>query len=218
MEKITLNKQDTLILESYKQMIPALASYLGNAYEIVLHSLNNFDHSIIAIENGFHTGRKVGDPITDLAKYWLKENEDKHELIQSSYYTKNKLGEPLRSTTIIIRGTNNKSIGVLCINFYLGTPFINLISDMMPEQVLPFTDEHFTTDPDIVEIELKNAHEQIRKNNSITASQRKKEIIRILYSKNVFSIKNSVEQVANALDISINTVYFHLRNIAKETN
>ncbi|WP_329886374.1 helix-turn-helix domain-containing protein [Pseudoramibacter sp. HA2172] len=88
----------------------------------------------------------------------------------------------------------------------------------MPEQVLPFTDEHFITDPDFVEIELKNAHEQIRKSNSITASQRKKEIIRILYSKNVFSIKKSVEQMANALNISINTVYFRLRNIAKETS
>ena len=32
----------------------------------------------------------------------------------------------------------------------------------------------------------------------------------------IFEIKNSVEQIANELDISVNTVYFHLRNIAKQ--
>ena len=40
---------------------------MGSAYEIVLHSLEDFDHSVIAIVNGEHTGRTVGAPITDLA-------------------------------------------------------------------------------------------------------------------------------------------------------
>ena len=62
-----LTKSDKLILESYKTMIEGLAKYLPNSYELVLHSLENLEESVIAIYNGEHTGRKVGAPITDLA-------------------------------------------------------------------------------------------------------------------------------------------------------
>ena len=75
-----LTKSDKLILESYKTMIEGLAKYLPNSYELVLHSLENLEESVIAIYNGEHTGRKVGAPITDLALNLLEQinngNED----------------------------------------------------------------------------------------------------------------------------------------------
>lgn len=217
MKRIALTKQDRLILESYKSTVLALASYLGDAYEIILHSLENPEHSVIQIANGFHTGREVGAPITDLGIYWLEKIQSGSEKTnQFSYFSKNKLGEPLKSSTIAIRGAGDKIIGLLCINFYLGTPAINLISDLFPQETSVFATENFATSPDTVENELKNACEQVRLNSSVPVSQQKKEVIRILYHRKVFDIKNSVEQVANALDISINTVYFHLRNLAKE--
>ncbi|MDD3339293.1 MAG: PAS domain-containing protein [Lachnospiraceae bacterium] len=217
MEKVSLTKQDRLILESYKATVTSLASYLGDSYEIVLHSLEDPTHSVIQIANGFHTGRKIGAPITDLAIYWLGKIKSGNEKInQYSYFSKNKLGEPLKSSTIAIRNSGDKIIGLLCINFYLGTPVINLISDLVQKDSSVFATENFMTSPDTVENELKTACEQVRLNPALPASQRKKEIIKILYHRGVFDIKNSVEQVANALEISINTVYFHLRNIAKE--
>lgn len=44
---------------------------------------------------------------------------------------------------------------------------------------------------------------------------RNKEIIRLLQNRHVFELKNAVELVANHLGISVNTVYFHLRNLTK---
>lgn len=215
--KVTLTKQDLAILESYKLTVKALAAYLGDAYEIILHSLEDPEHSVIEIANGFHTGRVVGDPITDLAITWLEKLENSDEKINHySYYSKNKLGEPLKSSTIAIRNSKNKIIGLLCINLYLGTPFINLVSDLIPQETSIFVSENFATNPDAVELELQKAKEQILMNPSIPVAQQKKEIIRILHHHKVFDIKNSVEQVANGLDISINTVYFHLRNIVKD--
>ena len=63
--------------------------------------------------------------------------------------------------------------------------------------------------------ELKQAKEQVWKDSAVLPSARNKEVIRILQKKRMFEIKNSVEQVAHELNISVNTVYFHLRNIAK---
>lgn len=72
-QPIKLTKVDREILNSYITMIQGLAFYLGNGYEMVLHSLESFEHSVICIINGEHTGRKVGAPITDLALNMLDE-------------------------------------------------------------------------------------------------------------------------------------------------
>lgn len=215
--KITLTEQDTHILESYKSTVRALAAYLGDAYEIVLHSLEDPEHSVIEIANGSHTGRSIGAPITDLAVRWLKKLEESDENVNHySYYSRNRLGEPLKSSTIAIRGSRNRIIGLLCINLYLDTPFMDLVSNMIPHETSIFASENFAVSPDAVDSELKKAQEQVLANPSISAQQRKKEIIRLLYQHNIFDIKNAVEHVANYLDLSINTVYFHLRNIMKE--
>ena len=61
------------------------------------HSLENYDHSVIKIINGFHTGRTEGAPITDLALSMLERINGKDGAGSISYYTKNKKGEPLQS-------------------------------------------------------------------------------------------------------------------------
>ena len=64
---VTLTLVDREILNSYSRFIDGLGRYLGDAYEIVLHSLETYEHSVINILHGEHTERKVGAPITDLA-------------------------------------------------------------------------------------------------------------------------------------------------------
>lgn len=215
---MTLTAEDRSILESYTTIVDGLAAYLGNSFEIALHSLEDMDHSVIRIANGFHTGRTVGSPITDLALYILeqiKTNPDKNGY--HVYFSKNKLGEPLKSTTIAIKNNQGTIIGLLCINLFLGTPLIHFMTDLVPPDISVFAAEHATTNPNLtIQQELENAREAVLNDPSILPSLRNREIIRILQSKRIFDLKNSIEQVANALDISINTVYFHLRKIAKQ--
>ena len=66
-------RMDRMVLESYKTLCEGLANYLGDGYEIVLHSLENYDNSVIKIINGYYTGRKEGAPITDLALHMLED-------------------------------------------------------------------------------------------------------------------------------------------------
>ena len=53
-----LTKTDRAVLESYKILCDGLANYLGEGYEIALHSLENYGSSVIKIINGYYTGRK----------------------------------------------------------------------------------------------------------------------------------------------------------------
>ena len=72
---IELTPTDRQILNSYALMLDGLGAYLGEGYELVLHSLESLDHSVIKIINGHYTGRKEGSPITDLALKMLGELE-----------------------------------------------------------------------------------------------------------------------------------------------
>ncbi len=217
MQPIRLTNSERMILDTYRDTVDGLAEYLGESYEIVLHSLESFDRSVIAIRNGFHTGRRIGSPMTDFALSMLERlNSSDQETDHPVYFSKNKLGEPLKSTTIAIRGERRRIIGMLCINLYLGTPFLHMVSEMLPRENAVFTAENFAEGtPVTIEQEIENARAAVLNNQAVLPSLRNKEIIRYLQARHIFDIKNSVEQVAAALNLSINTVYFHLRNLTK---
>lgn len=60
------------------------------------------------------------------------------------------------------------------------------------------------------------ARSSVMNNPAIPSVNKNKEIIGILNSKGLFNIKDSVNSVAKALDISRNTVYLHLWGISEE--
>lgn len=215
-ETIFLTSEEHRLLESYKIVVDGIAAYLGSSYEVVLHNLEDPEHSVIKIINGFHTGRKEGSAITELGlSMWDKFSQNEDTLNHTVYFNKNNLGGPMKSVSIAIRN-GSRLIGMLCINLYLGTPLINFFDDLTPHDITFFAPEVFSdATPDTIEKELQTAKEQVWKDAAILPSSRNKEVIRILQKKRIFEIKNSVEQVAHELNISVNTVYFHLRNLSK---
>ena len=210
--------EDRRILESYIPVVEGLADYLGSSFEITLHSLENLEHSVIKIVNGYHTGRTEGSPITDLALSMLKKlEEDNQESDYQVYFCRNRNGEPMKSTTIAIRGKQSNIIGLMCINLYLGTPVLEFMSNLMPQNAGAFMSENFAENSSVAVLQkLEDAKNQINNDSRILPSMRNKEIIRLLYHRHVFELKNAVDLVANELNISSNTVYFHLRNFSKK--
>ena len=123
---------DFRILDSYKSVLDGLAAYLGDGYEIVLHSLHDLDHSVIKIINGHYTGRREGFPITDLALSMLAKIEERPDTNCITYFNRNQKGEPLKSATIVIRNHSRMAIGLLCINFYMNTSVFQFLQSMTP--------------------------------------------------------------------------------------
>lgn len=219
---IQLTYVDKIILKSYCQMLEGLSDYLGDGYEIVLHSLEDCSHSAIKVVNGFHTGRKEGAPITDLALAMLERIQKQDEASQAiTYFAKNKNGEPLKSATIAIEGENHRTIGLLCINFYLNTSladFLNAFTkDDLKEIRVPDSMENFSANSqELIEELVKQVRQEVYDDLSISLQKKNKEIIQRLYAKGVYNMKDAVLKTANILNMSKNTVYLHLRNLEAE--
>ena len=105
---VPFTDEDHRILSSCVTLVEGLADYLGGGYEIVLHSLEDVEHSVVKIINGHHTGRTTGAPITDLALSMLSRIENENRPGYISYFSRNKKGEPLKAATIAIRGVGGQ--------------------------------------------------------------------------------------------------------------
>ena len=213
-----LSKANKLIMDSYASMMEGLSTYLGSTYEISLHSLEDYNHSVVKIMNGYHSGRSEGAPLTDLALNMLKRISDQGLSATESYTSYNAVshaGEHLKSATIPIIGENNRVIGLLCINFYIDSPLSEVLQSLIGSKMDQPEQEYFANSvSDIMAEAVTNARNQVMLNSSIPAVYKNKEIVRLLYEKGIFRIKDSVSRVADALGVSKNTVYLHLRSIS----
>lgn len=211
---IKLTVTDRVILNSYRSMLDGLADYLGSGFEFVLHSLEDYDSSVIKIINGHHTGRKLGAPITDLALNMLSKIQDEKLDGYVSYRSKNKKGRPLYSTTISVYGEKHRIIGLICINFYADTPLSEVfpIFEMLKSNHSAMN-ENFADDVDtLIEQAYNEIYHQVMADESITVNYKNKEIIYLLHEQGIFNMKDSVVKVANIMGLSKNTVYMHLRS------
>jgi len=215
---VALTPTDRLILQSCGGLLDGLANYLGEGYEIVLHSLEDFDHSVIKIVNGHHTGRKVGAPITDLALNMLSRISEAGEEPCISYFTRNRQGQPLKAATIAIRGERGRIIGLLCINFYLNTPFADAIAVFTPAAAAPtqVTETFGENSAELVEQAVGRARLRVDADASVPPSMKKRQMVAQLYAEGIFNIKSAVDLVAEAMGISKNTVYLHLRHARED--
>ncbi len=216
MEKITLTPVDRQILESYKIMLDGLSAYLGPAYEIVLHSLEDPEHAAIKVINGHFTGRTEGAPITDLAIRMLEEistSKDKHGSLV--YFNKNHNGQPMKSATVPVLGENDRIIGFLCMNLHLEVPYSTILESLTPaaDGSTSIAETFVSNTDEVIRKAVETARTQTLSNPEIPAAGKNKEIIALLKEKEIFTLKGAVGKVAEQLGISVNTVYLHLRNL-----
>jgi predicted transcriptional regulator YheO len=194
-----------------------LAVYLGEAFEFVLHDLDDLDHSVIKIVNGNRSGRKEGAPITDLALSMLEKISTKDDECYIAYHSKSKYGKPIKALTLGIFGERNRIIGLLCVNFYLDTPFSLVLDSLFPRNHADYVSENFINNSDeLILKSLEKIKKEIVADDTILVSQKNKEIITLLYHQGIFKLKNAVKITAKDLHITQNTVYMHLRSLEKE--
>ena len=209
--EIQMTAEDHVILESYKTLLDGLADYLGSGYELVLHSLENLDHSAVKVINGFHTGRKEGAPITELALQMLQRINSQGGQDFITYHSVNSAGKPLRSATMAIRGKNKRIIGLLCINFYLDTPLSELLQLLSGSQHA-VQETYVQNNDEMIQKAVQRAAWRADSEGFAGTALRNKAIIHILYEEGIFNVKDAVQRVADELQISKNTVYLHLRH------
>ena len=108
------------LIEFYTRLAHGLAVQFGSNCEVVVHDLQGKDieHSIIAIENGHVTGRRIGDGPSQIVLESLHNSEQNlKQEDKLAYLTKTKNGKILKSSTIFIRDDSDKIIGIFGINY-----------------------------------------------------------------------------------------------------
>lgn len=218
MSIIELTDADRIVLESYEHMLDGLAAYLGDGYEIILYSLEDPNRSIVKIINGQYTERHVGAPVSGLALSILEHIQQPGENNYVCYTTQNKLGETLKLSSIAIRGSDDRIIGLLCINHYQNTQpqdvLLNFFEDAKVLDVLR-RQQDVSAQTDSLQEAVLRTKQRIDSDPAILPSLKNKEIVLALEEQGIFQLKNAVISVAEILGISKNTVYLHLRNGAK---
>lgn len=105
---------DREVLQQYINLVPFLAETFGDSCEVLVHDLTDPHCSVVAIANGFNSGRSIGSPITGLARQFIDDGEylDKDYLSNYSGLSKDK---KFRSGTFFIKN-EDRLVGMLCIN------------------------------------------------------------------------------------------------------
>jgi len=210
------------ILNKYKILTEFLAEVMGEHCEIVLHDIEDFENSIVAIENNHISGRKIGDSLTDLALNVLKDEENLECNYLANYDGKTYDGKELRSSTYFIRDENEKVIAMLCINIDLSryieardllNTMIGKRNDIEENNTDKNFAENFTSSiEELIDSMIENSIGSKSIPPSRMTAEEKKEITKKLDKRGVFLLKNSVSKVAKKLQTSEATVYRYLNH------
>ncbi|GLB28421.1 hypothetical protein LAD12857_03440 [Lacrimispora amygdalina] len=105
-------------LQLLTQIAQGVAAHFGSQCEVVIHDLSreNMESSIVFIENGQVSNRKIGDGPSEIVLETLKKDPDllKDRL---SYLTRTEDGRILKSSTMYIRGTDHTVDYILALNY-----------------------------------------------------------------------------------------------------
>ncbi len=209
---------DQEILNIYRRLVPFLADLCGNSCEILLQDVSHPGSSVIAVQNGYHSGRGIGSPVTAFAASLIESGEyrDKDYITGSRIAGK---GPNDISSTWFIKN-EGRLIGLLCINRDMSTfnELNNVIRRLKSQYNLLDTEE--PADPDNTSSPAGRMKDMIA--DTITESglhpermtrSEKIGILRELQAQGVLNMKGCVNEIAAQLEISVPTVYRYLKEL-----
>ncbi|EKV56017.1 YheO domain-containing protein [Brachyspira hampsonii 30446] len=209
-------QEDFSILNSYKNISISLGKYLGDNVEIVIYSFENENCPIVFMVNEYMHNKNIGDAISDKDRSILNEMIDKHN---NSFFKNNFIetvtGEYHKKNYTIIENSNAVPIAMMVIDWKFDVSLINTLKVFIPDNVNSDVKENKNSKSEDIIIEvLQKVIDSVDK-DEVGPSVYNKTIIKKLYSQGIFEFKESVQLVANYLNISHHTVYLHLRSIKR---
>ena len=204
-------------LDFLKRLIKGIAEEFGSDCEVAIHDLKaGYEHSIIAIENGHVTGRKIGDVASRIAMETIHSNLQHED--HYSYSTRTNDGRILKSTTICIPDKNGKTKALLCINYDITQLMVSnkIMSDFISMNEIKNNDEANVAIPtdvnQLLEDLIEESYELIGKPVSVMTKEDKMKAIKFLESKGALLIKRSGDKISKFYDISKYSLYSYLNS------
>lgn len=219
------------LLRQYVKLTEFLGAALGPDYEVALHDLTDRNRSVIAIANGYISGREVGAPLTNMALSVLKDESYEWQDYRLHYSGVSAAGNVLRSSTMFIK-EDGKLIGMLCINFddsrfqsfsrqvlTLCHPnqFVQAL-EQLPEDVpedAPRPETFRNSTEAVAQDAIAHELERLGVPADRLTSEERLQIIANLEDSGIFLLKGAVKDVAACLGCSQASVYRYLSQIKK---
>ena len=217
------------LLRQYVKLTEFLGAALGPDYEVALHDLTDKNRSIIAIANGYISGREIGAPRTNLARSVLQDESYEWPDYRLDDSGVSPAGNALRSSTMFIK-EDGKLIGMLCINFddsrfqsfaqqvlTLCHPnqFVQAL-EQPPEGEHASRPETFRNSTEAVAQDaIAHELERLGVPAKRLTSEERLLIIAALEESGIFLLKGAVKDVAAGLGCSQASVYRYLSQVKK---
>lgn len=213
------------LLEKYIPLVRFMGEICGKNYEIILHDTSTPERSVIAACNAHLSGRRVGDPMTELAKELIRDGSYLEHDFVANYEGRTRGGKRFVSSTYFIK-EGGQLRGLICVNHDVEDFFVlsEHLNSLMKAFSLPEDGQHASAytenlDDSICSLSSNLIHTTVL--SYTTAGERmstadKLDIIRTLDSQGVFATKGSVGQAARELHISEPTVYRYLKRVRGE--
>jgi predicted transcriptional regulator YheO len=189
----------------------------GPECEVVLHDVARVPQSIVAIENGAVTGRKIGDPPTDRMLRSLRNADEGQDV---RLYVTSRDGKIMKSLAVTLRDDEGAPYGLLGLNVDVSalvqaqralerlTAAGRGGTDAAPEA------EIFAADiRDVVAGMITGILGETGKTPQAMSRDEKMDVVKRLEERGAFLVKRSAEQVAEALDLSRYTIFSYLKEI-----
>lgn len=202
-------------MENLKQMAKGIAAQFGSNCEVVIHEISEKSaySSIVAIENGHVTGRKVGDGPSHVVLEQLgRPRSDVKD--QLCYLTRTPDGKILKSSSFYIRDKNGRIGAIFCINFDISTLTMvdqavqSLIQVEPQEKKEP---ERITLNvADLLDDLIRQADQLVGKPAALMTKEEKVKAVQFLNANGAMLITKSGDKIAKHFGISKYTLYSYL--------
>ena len=199
----------------YKRLAHALALQFGSSCEVVVHDLESADpsHSIVAIENGHVTGRKLGDGPSHVVLEALHAGDAKLE-DRLAYLTKTADGKILKSSTVFIRDERGRAVGIFAVNYDITIlrAMGNTIAEVVgTEPSAPREPEPIVRSvADLLDDLIEQSVQLVGTPVALMSKEEKVRAIRYLNDTGAFLITKSGPKVCKFFGISKYTLYSYL--------
>ena len=204
--------------ETLQKLAKGIAAQFGSDCEVVVHRLSEetMEHSIVAIENGHVTGRKVGDGPSHVVLEQLGKKIDPNLNDHLCYLTRTRDGKLLKSSSIYIRGDDGQVGAIFCINFDISALSMveHSISELVsPKEVSQKEPERITLNvSDLLDDLILQSVELVGKPVALMTKEDKIKAVQFLGRNGAMLITKSGDKISKHFGISKYTLYSYLDN------
>ena len=209
-------------LDLLKQIAHGMCAQFGSNCEIVIHDLHNnkLESSVVFIENGNISNRKLGDGPSGVVLETLSKDPEKiHD--RFSYLTQTEDGRILKSSTMYIRDDDGSIGYIFSLNYDITALLTidNAISSLV--QTEADTEKEKDTDDkkpqtithnvnELLDKLIEQAIAQVGKPVALMTKDDKVAIVQYLNNAGAFLITKSGDKIASLLGISKFTLYSYM--------